>query len=105
MLFQKHTPDILAAIVAAQKNTISALVDKLFAKITTEDCIAMSLHVDRVLPAQILTSFQPVDPTNDLASGFVQGFCEGAWMDLSFLRVIGKALQSDGAKTRRSPKS
>ena len=67
------------------------------AKMTTEDCIAMSLHMDRVLPAQILTSFQPVDPTNDLASGFVQGFCEGAWMDLSFLRVIGKALQSDGA--------
>ena len=67
------------------------------AKMTTEDCIAMSLHVDRVLPAQISTSFQPVDPTNDLASGFVQGFCEGAWMDLSFLRVIGKALQSDGA--------
>ena len=67
------------------------------AKMTTEDCIVMSLHMDRVLPAQILTSFQPVDPTNDLASGFVQGFCEGAWMDLSFLRVIGKALQSDGA--------
>ena len=37
------------------------------------------------------------DPTNGLASGLVQGFCEGAWMDLSFLRVIGKALQSDGA--------
>ena len=67
------------------------------AKMTTEDCIAMSLHVDRVLPAQILTSFQPADPTNALASGFVQGFCEGAWMDLSFLRVIGKALQLDGA--------
>ena len=67
------------------------------AKMTTEDCIAMSLHMDKVLPAQILTSFQSVDPTSDLASGFVQGFCEGAWMDLSFLRVIGKALQSDGA--------
>ena len=96
-LFQRRTPDILAAIVAAQKNTISALVDKLFAKMTTEDCTAMSLHMDKVLPAQILTSFQSVDPTNDLASGFVQGFCEGAWMDLSFLHVIGKALQSDGA--------
>ena len=77
-LFQRRTPDILAAIVAAQKNTISAMVDKLFAKMTTEDCIAMSLHMDKVLPAQILTSFQSVDPTNDLASGFVQGFCEGA---------------------------
>ena len=89
--------DELAQIVAAQKNTINALVDKTFAKMSLDESTKICLHLDEVLPQPGLRYFHELDPANESFRGFVHGFCSAAWIDLSFLRLVGSVLQAEGS--------